>query len=149
VEHKPSDKQAVGDVLESYRFAVTRELNEQYLYAVEDYHPRYFCGTTSSPPQVHPALLLNMSNITRSPSFSLSPGFSAIHTDEQCQFMHPAHVGSRFTVSWVVREAYEKRGRPYRVYEAHIVDENGYTVMKRTITATFASPEMKIGEKGS
>lgn len=146
MERTPSDKHAVGDVMEPFEFSVTRELNEQYLFAVEDFHPRYVSDTA---PQVHPALLLSMSNIPRSPSFFLSPGLSAIHTQEECQFVRPGRVGGRFRVSWVVRQAYEKRGRPYRVYEAQIVDGDGRTIMKRTITATYASAEMEIKEKDS
>ncbi len=149
MERTPSDKHAVGDVMEPFEFSVTRELNEQYLFAVEDFHPRYVSETAAGPPQVHPALLLNMSNIPRSPSFFLSPGLSAIHTQEECQFIRPGRVGGRFRVSWVVRQAYEKRGRPYRVYEAQIVDEGGRTIINRTITATYASAEMEIKERGS
>ena len=148
MERRPSDKHEVGDVMEPFEFSVTPELNEQYLFAVEDFHPRYL-GETAGRPQVHPALLLNMSNITRSPSFFLSPGLSAIHTQEECQFMRPAYVGRRFRVSWVVLQAYAKRGRPYRVYEAQISDEDGVAVIRRTITATYASADMQIKEKGS
>jgi acyl dehydratase len=149
VEGTPSDKQVVGDVLEPLEFAVKREWNEQYVYAEEDFHPRYIEETPAGPPLVHPALLLNMSNITRSPSFSLPPGLAAIHTGEECQFLHPARVGGRLKVTWVVRDAYEKRGRPYRVYEVVITGEEGENIIKRTMTTTYVSAAMQIVEKGS
>lgn len=144
----PADKQKVGDTLDPLEFLVTQELNEQYLYGEQDYHPRYLEQTASGPPLVHPGLLLNMSNITRSPSFFLSPGLGAIHAAEECEFIHPARVGQKLKVTWVVRDTYEKRGRPYHVHEAVILDEQGRVILKRWSVNTYVSSEIPIVEKG-
>jgi acyl dehydratase len=149
VERTPSDKQVVGHTLEPLEFTVTPEMNEQYLYGQEDYHPRYVERTPAGLPLVHPALLLNMSNMPRSPSFSVSPGLAAIHVGEQCEFLRPVRVGQPIKVTWVVRDAYEKRGRPYRVYDALITHAAGEPIMRRRIENTYVSAAMSIAEKGS
>jgi len=56
---------------EPFEFLLTPELNQQYLFAAEDFHPRYFQETEIGSPIGHPGLLLNMSNATRSPSFKM------------------------------------------------------------------------------
>ncbi len=149
MERTPSDKQVVGDILEPLEFTVSLEMNEQYLYGEEDYHPRYVERTRAGPPLVHPALLLNMSNMPRSPSFSVSPGFAAIHVGEECEFLRPVRVGQPIKVTWVVRQALEKRGRPYRVYEALVTNAAGEPIMRRRIENTYVSVGMSIEDKGA
>ena len=68
-------------------------MNENFLHAVEDLHPRYMEATAAGPPLVHPALLINFSNNTRSPSFHLPSGMAAIHTHEDVEHTGPARVG--------------------------------------------------------
>jgi len=131
----------VGEEFEPYEFHVTPELNQQYLYGVEDYHPRYLEETELGLPIVHPALLLNQSNITRSPSFSLPPDIAAVHTADEVEFLSPARVGKRLRVTWKVTDIYEKRGRPYQVVEALIVDEDGVQILRRRSSNTFFERE--------
>ncbi|MFN8164493.1 MAG: hypothetical protein U0R26_11845 [Solirubrobacterales bacterium] len=136
---RPADLMEVGEELAPFEFTVTPELNQQYLYAEEDFHPRYLETTEAGPPLVHPALLLNMSNTTRSPSFFLSPGLGAIHAGEQTTFIKPARVGGTFRVTWKIIEKFEKRGRLYHVREAIMFDEQGQKILSRLLTATFSS----------
>lgn len=116
---------------------VTPELNQQYLYAEEDFHRRYIEETKDGPPIVHPALLLNMSNDTRSPSFSLPPGVAGLHARDEAFFYNPARVGKRLRVTWKVAGLYEKRGRPYKIVECWVKDEDGQTIMKRLSHVTI------------
>jgi len=74
-------------------FLVTPELNQQYLYAEEEFHVRYVQETEIGPAIVHPALILNMSNDSRSPSFYLPPGVSGLHARDEAFFYNPARVG--------------------------------------------------------
>ena len=134
----------VGEEFEPHELCVTPELNQQCLYGVEDYHPRYLEETELGPPIVHPALLLNQSNATRSPSFSLPPAVAAVHTTEEVEFLNPGRVGKKFRVTWKVVDAYEKRGRPYQVKEALIVDEDGMEILRRRFADTFFA--VKKGE---
>ena len=136
---KPAYQMEVGDEFEPLEYLVTPELNQQYLYAEEDYHPRYIEETESGPPIVHPGLLLNMSNNTRSPSFYLPPGWAEIHAAEDTEYLNPARVGKKLRVTWKVVDAYEKRGRPWHVLDILIVDEDGTRIMRRRMTNTFAS----------
>lgn len=131
----------VGDEMEPLEFAVTPELNQQYLYALEDYHPRYIERSATDPALVHSALLLNMSNRTRSPSFHLAPGWAAIHASEESSFINPGQVGKKFKVTWKVVDRYEKRGRLWQEIDTLIVDEDGTEILRRRIVSTFAFSE--------
>ena len=126
----------VGEEFEPYEFRVTREFNQQYLGAVEDYHPRYLQETDLAP-IVHPALLIAQSNVTRSPSFQLPPYMAAVHAKEQVEYLNPGRVGKSFRVYWKVVDTYEKRGRPYQVKEVSVVDEDGVEILRRMITDTY------------
>ena len=136
-ERKGADQVGIGQEFEPYEFRVTPEFNRQYLEAEEDYHPRYLQETDAGLPIVHPALLINHSNVTRSPSFHLPPGMAAIHAKEEVEFLNPGRVGKTFRVSWKVVDMYEKRVRPYQVKEALIVDEDGVEILRRMITDTY------------
>ncbi len=134
---KRADQYDVGESFEPLEFEVTREFNENFLHAVEDLHPRYMQGSDDGPPMVHPALFVNFSNVTRSPSFFLPPGMAAIHSHESVEFHAPGSVGRRFTVSWNVVEKYERRGRLYQAVETPIVDDSGSPVLIRVATNTY------------
>jgi acyl dehydratase len=127
----------VGYRFEPLEFQVTSELNQQYLYGEEDFDPKYIQEDKSGPPLVHPALVLNMSNATRCPSFFLPPGVAGFHTRDQVFFYSPARVGKKLRVTWQVLETYEKRGRPYMLIETRIIDEEGTEIMKRLVHTTF------------
>jgi acyl dehydratase len=139
-ERKPASELGAGEELEPFEFVVTPELNQQYLYAEEDFHPRYWNETHAGPPIVHPSLLLNLSNHTRSPSFFLPPGWAGIHGADETSFLRPARVGERLKVTWRVIDAYEKRGKPYQKIEIRVVDEDGLAILRRIYEGTYASP---------
>ena len=97
-ENKRTDLLRPGDGLEPLEFHVTREFNENYLHAVADLHPRYQEATGAGPALVHTGLLVNFSNLTRSPSFHLPDGVSAIYTHEEVEFVGLGRVGETFRV---------------------------------------------------
>lgn len=125
--------------LEPLECLVTPELNQQYLYSEEDFRPWYFEETESGSPITHPALILHMSNITKSPSYRLPSGQSDFHTRDETFFCNPARVGKKLRVSWKLAGSYEKRGRPYSVNDILITDEDGLEVMRRLSHTTVAS----------
>ena len=145
---KSAHQLQVGEEFEPFEFVVTPELNQQYLYAEEDFHPRYIEGGESTPALVHPGLLLNMSNNTRSPSFFLPEGWAEIHAAEETLYLRPARLGRRLRVTWQVVEAYKKRGRPWHVLDVRIVDEDGREILRRKMTNTFTAPDLAAGEPG-
>lgn len=136
-EKKRADQVGVGEEFEPYEFRVTTEFNQQYLEAVEDYHPRYLQETDLGPPIVHPALLIVQSNVTRSPSFQLPPGMAAVHAKEEVEYLNPGRVGKTFWVCWKVVDVYEKRGRQYQIKEVLITDEDGTEILRRRIIDTY------------
>jgi len=128
---KPATDYKLGEAYSPYSFRVTPELNEQYCYAEEDYHPRYRETTDEGPPIVHPALILNMSNRTRSPSFYMPKGRSVLHAKDVIEFVAPAYVGKELFVTWTVHECYEKRGREFMVIDCRVTDEDGREIVRR------------------
>ena len=135
---KEQNQVSLGGPFEPYTFQVTPELNEQYLFAVQDYDLRYLESTDKDPPVVHPGLLLNQSNLTRSPSFGLRAGMAGVHAKEEVEFLNPGRVGKQFRVTWKVVEEYEKRDKLYTVIEALIVDEDGREIMRRRTHGVIA-----------
>jgi hypothetical protein len=127
-ERKEKSQFSGEDGFEPFTFQVTPELNEQYLYAVQDYHPWYLEERDSGSPWVHPGLLLNQSNLTRSPSFGLRAGMAGVHAKEEVEFLNP----------WRVVEEYEKRDKLYTVVEALIVDEDGREILRRKTHGVIA-----------
>jgi len=136
--------------MDPLEFPVTPELNQQFLYAEEDFDSRYIEGTGPELPIVHPALVLCWSNDTRSPSYvapSLSdkkPMWATLHTRDQTFFCNPARVGSRLNVTWTRLGSYEKRGRRYSVSKILVVDEHGTFIVKRLYYTTKASHEYGV-----
>jgi hypothetical protein len=120
-----------GDELAPLEFIVTPELNQQYLFAEEDYDRRYLEPNESGAVMVHPALILNMSNETRSPSYRITPRICAVHTLDETAFLNPAWVGKKLRVTWKVLEHYERRGRPYHILDVKVVDEDGVVILTR------------------
>ena len=136
-ERKRADLLTKGEEFGRLNFVVTEEFNENYLHAVEDLHARYMEESDDGAPIVHPSLLIVFSNHTRSPSFYLPPGMAAVQTHERVEFASAGRVGGSFTVTWKVTETYERRGRPYQVVEAQVVDDAGAMVIRRTTTYTY------------
>lgn len=126
-----------GDQYEPLEFVVTPDLNQQFLYAVEDYAPLYLEGRDGKPPIVHPVLLMHMSPRTRSPSYRQAPGMGSAFARDRSWYTNPGYVGSRFTVNWTVTNTYEQRGKIYQDYVALIRDQDGRQILKRELASTF------------
>lgn len=137
-ERKERSQFSDDDEFEPYTFQVTPEFNEQYLYALQDYHPRYLEERNSGTPWVHSGLLLNQSNVTRSPSFGLKAGMAGVHAKEEVEFLHPGKVGKKFKVTWRVIEEYQKRDKLYTVIETVVVDEDGIEILRRRTHGVIA-----------
>lgn len=124
---------APGDEYEPLEFTVTAEMNQQILFAQEDFDPRFVSGK----PLVHPALLLQMAANTKSPGFRLAPGTGSILSEARTEFLGQVTVGTKLRVTWRVTQEYEKRGRRYYVMVAQITDERGAPVLRRDLHLTF------------
>ena len=128
-----------GDSYEPLVFVVTPDLNQQFLYAVEDFNPIFIEGRNGKPPFVHPVLLMHMSPRTRSPSYRQAPGMGSAFARDRSTYLHPAYVGSRLHVGWTITDTYEQRGRIYQDYVALIRDSDGRDILRRELASTFFS----------
>ena len=134
---KYAHEMGVGDRYAPLEFQVTPSMNEQFLYAIQDYDSRYWQETVEGSPIVHPVLLLQMSPRTRSPSWNLAPGMGSVLGREHTRFFAPGRVGDTFRVEWEVLEVYEKRGRPYHNTETVITNQDDTLIMRRRLHSTF------------
>jgi acyl dehydratase len=128
-----------GDSYEPLRFTVTPELNQQFLYAVEDFNPIFIEERDGSPPLVHPVLLMHMSPRTRSPSYRQAPGMGSAFASDSSIYLAPGYVGDTFEVRWRIVNTYPKRGKIYQEYVAEIRDSHGRIVLRRELASTFFS----------
>jgi hypothetical protein len=125
-----------GDAYAPLRFAISRELNEQYLFALGDYAACYLAGAGASP-QVHPVLLLHMSARTRSPSFRLAPDMGSVFARDEVVFLGTAHVDEPLEVRWTIREVYERKGRLYQGLDTRVLDGDGREILRRDAHSVF------------
>lgn len=126
-----------GDEYEPLTFVVSSTFNQQFLFALESFHPRYLGNVGQAPALVHPVILLHYSPRTRSPSFRLAPGMGSIFARDNSRFLGKPYVDTRFRTTWKIFDVYEKRGRVYQDYVAEIHDDNGRQLLWREMTSVF------------
>lgn len=127
-----------GDTYVSLDFSVSADLNQQFLYAVEDYNPIYLEGCDGNPPIVHPAVLMYFSPRTRSPSFRQRADMGSAMARDSAEYFGPAYVGRPLRIDWRVTNTYEKREKIYQDYIAEVVDAGtGAVLLRRAMASTF------------
>jgi len=140
-ERKIAYEMKPGEEFEPFEFSVSPELNQTYLTSLEADHPRYQYETKLGSPIVHPGLLINFSNVTRSPSWYLPEGVAGVNAKDEVEYINPARVGKKFRVTWKVTDSFSKRGKPFFIKETLIVDEDGLEILRRRGVDAFISRE--------
>jgi acyl dehydratase len=128
----------IGHKWEPLQFEATAELNQQFLFAEEDFDPKYWDSSNGKVPIVHPSLVLNMSNPTRSPSYNVPGGAGGIHVRDETTFLNPARIGDKLTVTWEIIERYEKRERKYRITSVQVKNQEGLMILRRRLHGTVS-----------
>jgi hypothetical protein len=121
----------LGDSYAPLEIEVSPEYHQQYLYAAQDFDSRYVDGVDGSPPEVHAAMILNLSSLTRSPSFKVAENTGTVMAETECQFLNPAYVGTKLNVTFDVTDIFEKRGRAYQTVSTDMTDSHGRIILKR------------------
>jgi len=121
-------------------FTITPEVNQQFCFSLEDFHPDYV-GGGDEVPLVHPVLLLHMSARTRSPSFRLAPGMGSVFARESVMFLKPARVDTGLRATWTILEVYEKRGKLYQALDIAVSERGGERLLKRVMHSVFHRKE--------
>lgn len=132
-----------GDRYKGFSLTVTPEHNDQYLFALEDFG-RDFLGGDDRKAIVHPGLLMNFANITKSPAHVAPPGTHSMFARDQLDFVSPAVVGERLDFDITVVAVYDKRERSWHEIEAAIHGEDGRLVLRRLTTAALQTPGTPI-----
>jgi len=146
-KEKYAHEMIAGDHYAPLIFSVDPSMNEQYLFSVQDYDPRYWAGENGRPALVHPVLLLQMTPRTRSPSWNLAPGMGSVLGQEKTEFLSSGRIGEQFRVEWTVLDVYEKRGRPYHNTETKMFGGDGRLIMRRELHSTFFMREGKAAKE--
>lgn len=134
---KFADEFQPGDALDPIHVVVTDDWNRQILFAQQDYDFCYVGSAGGDPARVHPALLLALSANTRSPSYRLRPGTASVLAEDAVEFLAPATVDDRLSVTWRIAGIEEKRGRLRQTIEARIADGGGRPVLRRMLCVVF------------
>lgn len=135
-DHRYAHALRAGDRYEGLKFRISAEVNQQYLFALEDYRPDYL-GATGGPAVVHPVLLLHMSARTRSPSFRLAPDTGSVFAKDRVTFLRPAFVDEWLDVAWRISDIYERNGRLYQALDTSVTDARGELVLRRDAHSVF------------
>lgn len=135
---------AVGDRYAPYEFVVSRVLDDQYRFAMDE------VGRSSNQPalsaewsSVHPAALLNTANITKSASHYAPPGTHSMFARDELAFLSLAGIGERLQTDCVVTDVFERRNRVWHSVDAVVRGEKGRIVLWRRTTGalqTAATP---------
>ena len=125
-----------GESYAPLQFRISPEVNQQFLFALEDYRQEYL-GTHERPAIVHPVLLLHMSARTRSPSFRLAPGIGSVFARDVVEFSRHALVDEPLTVRWTILDVYERRGRLYQALDTVVINDEGQQVLRREAHSVF------------
>jgi len=131
-----------GDFFDPFEFTVTPELNQQYCFAEEDFHPRYTVGVDGGKPMAHPGFMLNMSNSTKSPSHWMPPGYMGLQAGEDNEFIAPMYEGEHFKVTWQITKTWEDHGRIFRLTDTKVIDDDGEIRLRRFSKSGAYSKEM-------
>jgi acyl dehydratase len=118
--------------LEPFSFSITDQIQSRYLEALEDYHLRYALSCDGVDPIVHPGILLNQSNATRSPSFG-EPNTRWIHVREQTYFAAPARLNDELIAEWHIAEYRPRFGRMLARVACVVTHHDGPVVIERTM----------------
>jgi len=126
-----------GDAYAPLGIAISPALNEQFLFALQDFREECLSAPGRDRALVHPALLLHVSARTRSPSFRLPAGIGSVFAQDAVSFLTPAYVGERLRVTWIIRAVYERRGRMYQALETTVANESGRPILRREAHSLF------------
>lgn len=126
-----------GEDYAPLEFSVTSELNQQFLYALEDFGAAYLRSPDGEPAIIHPVILLHMSARTRSPSFVLAPNMGSVFASDRVDFCNVARVGDQLRVSWKIRDVYERRGKLYQALSTEIRNSSDEQILTREAHSVF------------
>lgn len=127
----------VGDALADRHFNISPVVNQQCLFAQEDYDPRYLPLPDGAAEIVHPAIVLQMLANTRSPSYRIPENVAAILAETETQFLAPLRVGHDYVTRWQVKRVYNKRDKLYHEVRAEITDSSGQPMVRRTLQLAY------------
>ena len=119
-------------------YVLTPELAREYAEGIEDFNPWYLENSPFGVPIANPALLV--AQHVRLFKTRYATGGN-VHTRHDTQFLNPARIGKKITVSGTLVDKYVRRGREYLVVECRSVDEDGVELCRdrRTIVIRYAT----------
>jgi acyl dehydratase len=122
--------------------SVTEEMVDGYATAVGDFSPLFMGKDASGRRLAHPELLPKLATDSLwVPLFERMPN---IRAKQAYVYLEPVQTGRTYRAIGVVADKYEKRGRPFVVFEAIFKDENGKEVLRDRRTQLVLTEEATI-----
>ena len=132
----------IGEVVGEVAITITEAMVDAYAAAVGDFNPLFMQKDASGRRIAHPELLpkfamdgLWMSIFERMPNIRAKQAYT---------YLEPVQVGRTYRATGCVAEKYEKRGRPFVVFEAIFKDESGKEVLRDRRTQLVLTEEITI-----
>jgi acyl dehydratase len=117
-------------------YILTPELARDYATGIEDPNPWYLEHSPFGGPVANPILIVAQHVRLFKTRYATA---GHVHTRHQTQFLNPARIGKKITLSGKLVDKYIKRGREYLVVECRSVDEDGVEICRdrRTIITRY------------
>jgi acyl dehydratase len=132
----------IGDVVGEVVISVTEEMVDVYAAAVGDFSPLFMGKDASGRRLAHPELLPKLATDSLwVPLFERMPN---IRAKQAFVYLEPVQTGRTYRARGVVADKYEKRGRPFVVFEAIFKDESGKEVLRDRRTQLVLTEEATI-----
>jgi len=113
-------------------FRLTAEMNELYLFALDDNNPWYAGQSPFGASLAHPIALVQLGTrpVIKQFPVKVPAGQSSLHAKMDCEFLHPAIVGEHYREQGRLAEKYVRRGRRYLVTEGRFLNGDDVEVLR-------------------
>lgn len=127
----------VGDQLGSLTFKVSEEIVERNAWANDDYNPWYLEGSPYGGRIISPVFLSSF-DVKLFYGYYAYPAGGSLFAKQEFEYVRPLMVGETYTISGVLADVYQRRGRTFFQVLMKVCDLNGAEVMR--VTKTIAAP---------
>jgi acyl dehydratase len=111
---------------------VTPEVNELYLYSLDDDNEWYRSTSPFGRPLAHPIALLQLGTrpLLRQFPVSIPKGESSLHAKMDVEYLGPVFLDLPYSMEGRLAEKYARRGRRYLVTEGRFTGDDGVEVVR-------------------
>lgn len=124
----------IGDRCGPIEYVITSEMIDGFASAVEDYNDWYMKGSPFNGRIAHPTLTASDQDVLLISRWGSAAG---LHAKQSSEFINPARLGKKITVTGVIVDKYIKREKHYLVLEYLAIDEDGREIVRHRKTDVY------------